>query len=229
MSNQIFLHICKTGGTALKYLSKENKARLGFNIAKVHNTTLTNCNGRAIFGIRDPWERFCSGYWERATMTLRRDYYHQHMKDKEVASFGYSNLRQEESALIAAHPTPNALITHWREAKIGWGNRQMNIPLWELLAPITRWTGNLQSYKENEHRVELVYEVSNMSKIFLDLYNVAMPEDPFFRRSRQLFGIEQSYHITTENLVWFREVFRAEDYELIKYIRGRPYYRSGNT
>lgn len=226
MVKALFLHICKTGGTALKYLSQRDQGRLDFAISRHHRTTLMNSGDvRVVFGVRDPWQRFCSGYWERATMHQRRDYYNQHMRAKNVASFGYSELKPPELKILDQFTTPDALITHWRTNNIQWGHRDLSVPFWEVICPITRWIGDLETFQANENRVHVVYEVGDMSAVFQRLYGVAMPEDPFRKRSRGLFDIEQSYETSQENLDWFRTVFRPEDYRVIDYVRSRPYYQ----
>ena len=162
-------------------------------------------------------------------MTRRRDYYEQRMKHQKVESFGYSELRHEESELLKRFPTPDSLITHWRTNNVTWGKRDLRVPIWEMLCSITRWTGEPQSFRCNENRVRMVYEVSDMTEVFRNVYGVEMPQDPFRKRSRELFDLSQSYETSDENLAWFREVFRPEDYELVDYIRSRPYYRNADN
>lgn len=162
-------------------------------------------------------------------MTQRRDYYKQHMKPQKVDSFGYSDLRHIESETLKQFPTPESLITHWRINNVSWGKRDHRIPFWEIIAPITAWTGDLQFIRCSESRIHMVYEVSDMTEVFRTRYQVEMPKDPFRRRSRELFDMEQSYDISEENLHWFRTQFRAEDYAVIDYLRTRPYYQNAAT
>jgi hypothetical protein len=227
MTRPLLIHIPKTGITALKYTEHYNPGAFDFEIARFHRHTLVNTRPRQIiFGIRDPWQRFCSGFWERATTYLRKDIYEKHHRANHVPTYGYSDYRRGEDQIFKAWPTPNALITYWRMADRRWGAENLSIPFWEIVAPITVWLGDVRTYQQNESRVVWAYDTDALDNIMQGRYGVSITQDPFLRRSRQVFDLDQSYEISAENFQWFREVFRKPDYDLIDYIRSRSYLRS---
>lgn len=227
MTLPLLIHIPKTGVTALKYTEHYNPGRFDFEISRLHRHTLPNTRPRQIiFGIRDPWQRFCSGYWERATTHLRQDIYEKQKRRDKVPTYGYAGYRRGEDQIFANWPTPNALITHWRLTNRLWGAENLGISFWEIVAPITTWLGDLRTYRQHEPRVLWVYDTDALDQIVENHYRISMTKDPFLRRSRKLFDMPQSYDIDPENLEWFTQVFRRTDYELLDYIKSQRYYRA---
>lgn len=208
-----FIHIPKTGGTSIKYALEETpRPNITFP-EQGHGLTLKSLNNNACFIIRQPWLKFCSAYWERATMEERREL----SKTNSYKSFGYANLSDHEKSILEEYKTPNDLISYLRA-----GNTLPGI-LGELTSPHNKWLGNLDEYKRHEHKVKLAFALKDLNKALKVHFGLVVPQDPFRRRSRKLFKKEQSYDITPENLEWF-EYHRKNEYELLDYIRTRPYF-----
>ena len=56
-------------------------------------------------------------------------------------------------------------------------------------------------------------------------FNIDMTQDSFLKRSRDQFpDIFQSYEISDINRIWFTNYYRRPDYQIIEYIKTRPYY-----
>src|SRR5919108_4446855 len=63
-----FLHIGKTGGTAIKHILKRHSVTRGYVIRRHgHRTTLREVSAgeKVIFFVRDPLSRFISGFYSR--------------------------------------------------------------------------------------------------------------------------------------------------------------------
>ena len=85
-----FLHIGKTGGTAIKYALKDFQSSKGFHlICHPHATTLAEVpsGDLAIFVLRDPVDRFISGFNSRRRQGRPR--YVSSWSPEEAAAFGY--------------------------------------------------------------------------------------------------------------------------------------------
>ena len=211
----IFLHIPKTGGTSLKYaLLEKNNANVEVFPKEGHAFNLSVVNSDCCFAIRDPWERFCSGYWERATMRERREI----SKTNDFKSFGYSELIPAEENLLNAYPTPNELCKFIR------ASGQVPGILNELTGSICNWLHTLEEYKKYENKVKLVFDIKDLTEISKTKFNIELYKDPFRTRSRELFKKEQSYDVEPDVLNWFKNVYRKNDYDLIDYIKQRDYY-----
>lgn len=222
--NHNYIHIPKTGGTALKYVIEEHNAdpnkpnpRLTIDSAG-HNKKLSNTKD-ACFIIRHPWDRFCSGFWERVTMPERQNL--SNTEYKNVKGFGYKNYTDIEKDILDKCKTPDQFLTYIRN---GGKTEGANPGLFELTASITNWIGNLENFKQNEDKIKLVYHINNLDKVAREVYNINLPTDPFKRRSRALFNFEQTYELSPQNRSWFENEFRKQDYEIIAYIKTRNYY-----
>jgi hypothetical protein len=218
-----YLHIPKTGGTAMKYAQKEHnsadKSQPKFNLPSGgHSQRLHNMKN-ACFIIRHPWERFCSGFWERITMPERRELSKTEYKD--IEGFGYKDYTPLEKEIFSKCKTPDEYLTYVRE---GGKTEGAQPGLFELTASMTTWLGNLQNFQKAEHNIRLVFHINNLDQVMKEIYDVQLPQDPFRKRSRQLFSRPQTYSISPANRVWFEKEFRRQDYELIAYIKTRPYY-----
>lgn len=218
-----YLHIPKTGGTALKYVIDEhnsaNKPQPRIHLPNAgHNQKLANMNN-ACFIVRHPWDRFCSGFWERVTMPQRQEL--SKTKYKDVKGFGYKAYNSLEEEILDRCKTPDEFLTY---IKTG-GKTQENTPgLFELTDSITFWLGNMAQFQAHEHKIKSAFHINNMNIAMKKIYNIEMPTDPFKKRSRDLFNIKQSYDISPANRVWFEREYRKQDYELIAYIKTRPFF-----
>jgi len=210
-----YIHIPKSGGTSIKY-AKESNPNMPVHIQTAgHNQTIHSFNQNVCFIVRDPWERFCSGFWERKTMPQRRNI----SKTNTFTSFGYADYNHLETNILNQCATPDDYVSLIR--KTGFQNVGV---LTELCASIQHWIGNPEEYKKQEHKVVKVFDIKNMDNIFKNHYNTELPQDAFRKRSRKLFDIEQSYECSPSNTVWFTEEFRKADYKLIEYITQQNYY-----
>lgn len=219
-----YIHIPKTGGTALKYVIEDHNASTEkpnpkINIAVAGHNQKLAITDNACFIIRHPWDRFCSGFWERATMEERKKL--SETEYKNVRGFGYKTYTDLEKEILEKCKTPDEYLTYIRNG----GKTDGATPgLFELTASITYWIGDIDNYKENEDKVKLVYHINNLDKASKEIYNIQLPTDPFKKRSRALFDIYQSYAISPQNRTWFENEFRKNDYAIIAYIKTRPYY-----
>lgn len=219
-----YIHIPKTGGTAMKYaLAEQNNKSVDVKIQLPqggHNQHLQNMKQNVCFIIRHPWDRFCSGFWERATMPERREKSRTEYRD--VPSFGYKDYNGLEKEILAECKHPDQFLTYIREGgKVQPGSTP---GLFELTAGLGQWLGSIETYKRNESKIKMVYHINNVDHVMKSIYNIDMPTDPFKKRSRALFDKKQSYHISPRNRIWFEQEYRKADYELIAYIKTRPYW-----
>ena len=220
-SDLTYIHIPKTGGTALKFL-RHLQQKLPFHTPGTHNVRLINTKTMVWFVVRDPLERFCSGFWERATTPERQDHAQQR---KGLPTFGYSVYKPVESQVFESCKTPNDFLDSLRLGVWGDQEFQMNSGLGCMIAPLTHWLGNLETLRSAESRIWAAVDIKVLSDWVLEVTGNHMPEDPFLRRSRALFERKQSYEISQENQAWF-QIWRAEDYRLIDHMVQQPYYRS---
>lgn len=225
MDKPFMLHITKTGGTALKWLEHQ-KIELPFELAPMHHFTLAKMKAqgrRTAFIIRDPLERFCSGFWEAKTQPEREKIAISKKDQSRGFWLGYGRWNEIERELLPECQTPNDLLKHWR-IKGDHKNIRTGVLYWTTVS-LRYWLGRLAQYRCKEDCVDLVIESRDLTQVMLDDYGIEMPLDPFYRRDRNLFDIPRDDTISEENQIWFQETFRFEDYQLIDYIRSRPYYR----
>jgi len=226
-----FLHITKTAGTAIKN-SLKDCPRANVSIARRHDKTLENSKNVGII-IRDPWQRFCSGFWERKTLKeLRAVRKNDDLLPKRYRTGGMGvNYTPFELDLFDNAKTPDELISYFRvknalprkfnEFEMDTHNNNFG----QLCASYTYWLGNLNEYKELEDKVEIAVDINFLTEIMQQEFGLTMNQNPYVARKRSQFNLPQSYDISYDNLVWFQN-WRAEDYKLVEYIKTRPYYRS---
>lgn len=215
-----YIHIPKTGGTALKYAIQGQTPNIQITLPTAgHNQHLSRMKDNVCFVIRDPWERFCSGFWERVTVEQRKQ--KSQTEYKNLKNFGYRDLDNLEKQILHTCSTPEEFLEYIRS---GGKTQPVRPGIFELTGSITHWLGNMEIYTANEHKISLVFDIKNMNKIMKYVYNIDMPTDPFKKRSRKLFNIKQSYDISSDNLKWFRESYRTQDYQLLEHIKNQDYY-----
>jgi len=217
----VYLHIPKTAGTAIKNLKVDNPS-LPLKPASNHSFNIKNVN-QVAFGVRDPLERFCSGYWERFTQEQRKIL--NNSAPIRYRRSGYKPLSNWEIDLFKRYQTPDALISAFANNQFSYKFiLEQKTPLADLFRPYTFWLGKLENYIELEHKVSYAFDVNNLSRIFENLFNLKLPDDPFLKRSRQQFNLEQSYVVSDENIQWFKNIFRKDDYDLLDHIKQQVYY-----
>lgn len=214
-----WIHIPKTAGTALKNAEKSQQKKL--NISLNHQNTLFNTYD-CIFAIRDPWERFCSGYWECKTNEQRAQL--AQTVYANMPHYGYGEFTQEDKNILANTNTPEEYFV-WLLANPTYKVEAPQPGLHNMTCSLDRWLGDLTKFKKYESRVNFCFDVKDLTYIMKHQFNIDMPTDPFLKRSRELFDTEQSYNISPENLELFK-TYRQSDYELLEYIRKQPYYQS---
>lgn len=228
----IYLHIPKTAGTALKSLNRDGYNF--FDVCSSHQDILTTKHN-VIFGVRDPIERFCSGFWEAKTLHIRKQLSEKNENSPyRIGSYKLlNNMPQWYVDVQNNCNDPNEYILHLRNNSITrnklfefntTSTYNTHTPLGIVGQSLVWWLGELENYKKNEHRVNRAVNTKSLSKYMKDKYNIDMPTEPFKARSRKQFDIPQSYNISADNKKWFTEEFRAKDYELIDYIKNQKYY-----
>jgi|TARA_R110002153_G_scaffold7259_1_gene32625 FkbM family methyltransferase len=220
-----FLHVPKTGGTALKnaqkIAKKEKTISTPYLISNSHEFVLSSYKDNVGVIIRDPWKRFCSGFWERKTNDLRQALNSKaDPQFKENIKKTYLDLTEKETEILSQCNTPNDLITYIKQNPdvLQLCTKQnQGFPLGVVLAPLTDWLGTVVDYKEHEHKVGLACSTGQLTSTMKTHFNMDMPTDPFLARTRTQFDVKQSYDCTPENLKFFKNM-RAQDYELMNYI-----------
>jgi len=236
IKDSTYLHIPKTGGTAL--LNLDSSGFKIFNVNPSHSVTLFISKTKVIYCVRDPWERFCSGFWEIKTLDLRHKLFIekypdlQEQSNKEYIRFQKSQPLWSKDLLTKCN-TPNDLcsllkadsdiVTKLYSFNSG-PNFKNHVPLGLVTQSISWWLGDLEDYKKMETKVAAAIDIKSLNYFMRTMFNVDMPDDPFLMRSRSQFDIEQSYNFSTDNIDWFVNSFRKKDYELIDYIKQQPYY-----
>lgn len=206
------LHIPKTAGTALRNTLKSDS---DLSIETSHTVTLLNTKAPEVgFVLRDPVDRFCSGFWE----CYRKPQTGRSYLNYEAEIFKHCN-------------TPNDLletIKHNQSLLDMFKNISAISPdggLIKMMGSYTYWLGSISKYKELEKKVKIVLNTDTLTQSLRDLYNIEITSDAKQSRSREQFNISQSYEVSSDNREWFANTFRPEDYELMDYISQREYYK----
>lgn len=224
-SSWTFIHIPKTGGTAIKNLEWELRKKslpLGFNMPASHKVTLTSFPDRRpmFFVVRDPLDRYCSGFWEVVHHAERQKIAMEQYP--HAPRWGYGQLDRREREVLSECSTPDELLT--------WTRRRGYFPchpsrgLGQMLESITVWLGRLEDYQREEDRVIRAFDIKDLARVIKVMTGHELPTDAFLARRQDLFGKRKKDVISPENQAWFREHYRRRDYELIEYIRSRPYW-----
>ena len=241
IKDSTYLHIPKTGGTAL--LNLDASGFKIFNVIPSHRVTLFTSKTNVIFCVRDPWERFCSGFWEIKTLDLRHKLFIEKYPDlQEQSNKEYTRFQKSQPLwckdLLAKCDTPNDLCSLLKaDSSIGTKLYSFNssssfknhVPLGLVTQSISWWLGDLEDYKKLETKVTAAVDIKSLNYFMRSLFDVDMTNDPFLMRSRSQFDFEQSYNFSTDNINWFVNSFRKNDYELINYIKQQPYYFVNET
>lgn len=232
MNNINFLHIPKTGGTALKTLIKDGYRF--FDVCRSHQKTIESCSN-VIFVVRDPWERFCSGFWEAKTIELRRDL-SKESSNKKYAIGNYNKLNTFPAwyhTLLSSVETPDKFCTllkndpKIRDLLYSFNSTSTyftHTTLGMTTQSLTWWLGSLETFISYENKIEYAIDISALNKFMRNYYRIEMPTNTFRARSREQFDLEQTYDVSEKNLDWFKTQFRKTDYELIEHIKVQPYY-----
>jgi hypothetical protein len=226
-----FLHIPKTGGTALKSLAKDGLKF--FNVCNTHQHTLKSYN-RVIFCVRDPWQRFCSGFWEAKTLYLRKQLAHQ--EENRFYKIGSYNkldkLPDWHSEILSQTTTPSDLYLllerapEYQELLYDFDQDdtyKTHTALGIATQSLCWWLGSLTEYQEQEKRVVSAIDLQSLTAYMKNHYNIDMPKNPFRARSRKQFDFVQSYEVEPDILSRFKQ-WRQADYQLLDYIKKQPYY-----
>lgn len=217
------LHIPKTAGTALKNYVKDN-SDCGLFVHRNHSVTLAQSGPGTMFIVRDPVERFCSGFWGRKNYELRKDL-GQLDENKPYYVGGISHTDFEKTIFDQA-PTPNDFITSLRtndefRKKFDSDSCPLNL----VTKSLTFWLGGPAKYKVLESNVVLVVELKDLTSALKKYFNINIEDQSAFKsRSKSQFEFEQSYEISFANREWFKNYYRPADYELLDYIKSRKYF-----
>jgi len=141
-------------------------------------------------------------------------------KTMDVKSYGYMEWRPNEQQIFQQCKTPEEFFV-WAHRNDKLYN-QADI-LSEITGSITKWLGSADTFHANEHKLSIAFDIKNLTPIMKTQFGIDLPEDPFLKRSRELFNIEQSYDISPKNLELFQE-WRSEDYKILEHIRKQHYY-----
>lgn len=218
-----FLHIPKTGGTALKNALIGHDA--GITVFRNHSRTLMNCVQPVCFVLRDPLERFCSGYWER-WHNDSREAQAREPANRPYVREGYSQLTDFEQQLYSEASTPDELITLFRtKPDVISQLAQSGSPLEMLTRSLTFWLGSLPQYCERESQVHTVIDMNCLTEAVRTLWDVDLSaQTDFASRRGTAFGTNIDNTISDSNCVWFKTEFRAQDYDLVNHIKSKPYF-----
>lgn len=220
-----FLHIPKTAGTALKnYLTDHPDKKDLMLVNASHLTTLRNNGGFSAFILRDPIDRFCSGFWGRKNFYLRKQL--SEIPQNAPYYTGGSDFTELETEIFNLANTPDDFLSLLQGDNI-MRQRFTNekTPLNIVTESLTFWLGGPAKYRVLESNVALVIDFENLTKVLKRRFEIDLDSlTEFQKRSKLQFEFDQSYSVTSSNREWFTNTFRPADYELINYIKSRNYF-----
>lgn len=231
----VMLHVPKTGGTAVKY-ALINQPVGGFTVSNAHRETLAMLIRKqhsAVIVLRDPLDRFCSGFYERKHFLER----HKHIQAEQDfppnfgVNFNRAQYKQEEQRILDAVSTADEFITHIRNHPEHYEDldesdyNSVKTPLGMLTRPLTFWTGSMNYFKNNEQHIKHTVDLDGLEQYLQAEYKLKLPgyDQPLFRRNKSFYGID-SVSISESNRNWFVNEFRREDYAVIEYMRSQTYH-----
>ena len=123
------IHIPKTGGTAIRHSLRGSGCK-NIKYPNTHAFSLFSKNNQNIgFIVRDPWERFCSGFWDFKT-TLQRIPLAKNAENLPyVIPHKPQQMTEEENFILANIADPNSFV-EWlieKDGNVDLYSRELNL------------------------------------------------------------------------------------------------------
>lgn len=175
-----FLHVSKTGGTAIKYVLKQHRTTPEYAIVlHGHRKRLRDVpeGDKVIFCLRDPISRFVSGFYSRLRQGRPR-YFVRWSKDEEIA---FKNFDTPNQLALALSSTDNARRIQAERAMGG---------IFHVKHSYTKWF-------ESEE-----YLLSRLSDIFLIGFQETLTDD--FELLKNKLGLTTAVQLPTDEVTAHR-------------------------
>lgn len=211
-----FLHIRKSGGTAIKYALRQAAKTHGDPLQTPYGALVHHPHGvrlddlppddQAMFSVRDPASRFVSGFYSRLRKGAPR--YNREWSDAERKCFGWFSTPQELAEALTK----------------GWGPQRKKAEfamksIRHLRKPMIWWTGTADEFRSKLGRVLYIARQETLDEDFqrlkklLDLpADLALPSDPV---QAHRFTGDADRSLTPKMVAALREWY-ADDYALIE-------------
>lgn len=219
-----FLHIGKTGGTAIKAtLLKYNKSYFG-KIVKINHTLIilhshSFCfnhveeNELVFFAIRDPIQRFISGFYSRYRKILGGK-----VNKWTFLEEKYLRLFDNPNSLAEALSSDDGIL---KEEAISAMRTILHIK-----NSILDWFISEEYFKKNKHKIFLILRQENLNEDFA-IFQKALKMKPFplhddpitSHKMPDHFNINLSYKARKNLLSWYHN-----DYEFLRLLNGFNFY-----